>query len=79
MLHFYVYRAPKRPKPRKVQYPAIFLFDDNWNDYGYETLFKSRIQLDAHSEEIELGEVKILEISDEGLIYSPGSTTISPV
>jgi predicted ATPase len=71
MLYFYVYRAPKRPKPRKVQYPAVFLFDDNWDDFGYKTLFKSSIQLDADSREIELGEVKILEISDEGPISSP--------
>jgi hypothetical protein len=37
MLHFYVYRAPKRPRPTKVQYPAVFLFDDGWDDYGYKS------------------------------------------
>jgi predicted ATPase len=71
MLHFYVYRPRKRPKPSKVKYPAIFLFDDNWDDYGYRTLFRASIQVDANEEEKELGEVKILQISKSRTIYSP--------
>lgn len=71
MIHFYVYRPPKRRKPRDVRFPAVFLFDDNWNDYGFYTLFKASIQLAAETEEIELGEVKILEISGEEAIYTP--------
>jgi hypothetical protein len=44
MIHFYVYRAPKRPKPKTVKYPAVFLFDDNWDDFGYKTLFDASIR-----------------------------------
>jgi hypothetical protein len=71
MIHFYIYRAPKRPKPTKVQYPAVFLFDDNWDDYGYKTLFRVSIVLEKGAEEVELGEVKILEVADGERIYVP--------
>jgi hypothetical protein len=82
LLHFYVYRSPRRRKPSNVKYPAVYLFDDNWNDYGYYTLFKASIKLHADADEIELGEVKILEISDEDVIYTPriedDFTTLGP-
>lgn len=71
MIHFYVYRAPKRPKPKIVKYPAVFLFDDSWDDYGYKTLFSASIQIDKDSEEVDLGELKILEISRSGVVHSP--------
>jgi energy-coupling factor transporter ATP-binding protein EcfA2 len=71
MIHFYVYRAPKRPKPTKVQYPAVFLFDDNWDDYSYKTLFRASIVLEKDVEEIELGDVKILEVAGGERIYAP--------
>lgn len=70
MLHFYVYRQPKRPKPKTVSYPAVFLFDDSWNDFGYTTLYVASILLEEGGEEIELGQVKILEI-EEKPIYAP--------
>lgn len=82
MLHFYVYRSPRRRKPSEVKYPAVYLFDDNWNDYGYYTLYKASIKLSADADEIELGEVKILETSDENVIYTPtikdDFTTLGP-
>ena len=72
MIYFYVYRTPTRPKPKKVKYPAVFLFDDNWDDYGYKTLYDASIQIDKNSEEINLGQVKILETAkDKRRIYSP--------
>lgn len=71
MLHFYVYRAPRRPKPRDVSYPAVFLFDDNWDDFGFKTLYKASIKLDADADEVQLGEVKILEISEDDPIHTP--------
>ncbi|WP_315727466.1 MULTISPECIES: AAA family ATPase [unclassified Bradyrhizobium] len=70
MIHFYVYRQPKRPRPKKVKYPAVFLFDDNWDDYGYKTLFNASIVFEEGAEEIELGPVKLLEIGDSP-IYAP--------
>lgn len=71
MIYFYVYRAPKRPRPTKVRYPAVFLYDDNWDDFGYKTLFRSSIVLEKGAEEIELGDVKILEITDSERVYVP--------
>jgi len=71
MIYFYVYRAPKRPKPTKVKYPAVFLLDDNWDDYGYKTLFRVSIVLEQGVKEIELGETKILEIADNERILIP--------
>ena len=71
MIHFYVYRAPKRPRPTRINYPAVFLFDDNWDDFGYKTLFRASIVIEPQAEEIELGEVKILELSDANRIYQP--------
>jgi energy-coupling factor transporter ATP-binding protein EcfA2 len=62
MLTFYVYR---RPKPTKVKYPAVFLFSDGWDDYGYKTLFDARIKLSPEEDEIEIGSVKILETSKD--------------
>src|SRR5215471_794936 len=70
MIHFYVYRQPKRPRPTKVKYPAVFLFDDSWDDYGYKTLFVASIVVEEGADEIELGPVKILEIG-KGPVYSP--------
>lgn len=70
MIHFYVYRAPGRPKPKSVRYPAVLLFDDNWDDYGYTTLFVASIVLKEGEDEIELGQVKILETGAKP-IYSP--------
>jgi hypothetical protein len=71
MLHFYVYRAPKRPRPTKVQYPAVFLFDDGWDDYGLKTPFRASIVLEEDAEEIELGGVKILEVAQGERVYAP--------
>lgn len=39
-------------------YPHIFLVWDNWNDYGYETLFGVKLHV-SESSEINLGSVKI--------------------
>lgn len=39
-------------------YPHILLIRDNWNDYGYETLFQARLSK-TPDEEIKLGSVKI--------------------
>lgn len=41
-------------------YPAIYLTDDNWDDFGLRTLFHVAIQLDAKSERVEIGDIKIL-------------------
>lgn len=71
MIHFYVYRPPKRPKPTKVKYPAVFLFDDNWDDYGYKTFFRASIVLEKGAAEIELGDVKILQVTEGERHYSP--------
>jgi hypothetical protein len=71
MIFFYIYRSPKRPKPTKVKYPAVFLLDDNWDDYGYKTLFRASIVLEKGAEEIELGDVKILEIAGDTRIREP--------
>lgn len=68
-LHFYVYRAPLRPKPVKVQYPAIFLFDDNWDDYGFTTLYRATIQISKDDPEFSLGELKILQTSPQGDVH----------
>lgn len=46
-------------------YPAIYLTDDNWDDFTFVTLFHVAIQLDATSERIEIGDVKILEKGQE--------------
>lgn len=72
MMHFYIYRPPRRPKPKTVKYPAVFLFDDSWDDFGYKTLFDATIKLSADSDEVHLGSVKILETAaGEPPIYSP--------
>jgi predicted ATPase len=72
-MHFYVYRPTARPKPKDVEYPAIFLFDDNWNDYGYTTLFRASFQASRNSDEVEIGELKILELPPPGAdpLHSP--------
>lgn len=47
-------------KPQSLlNYPAVVLVKDNWDDYGYKTLFYATLYV-SESESIELGGVKIL-------------------
>lgn len=39
-------------------YPHVFLIRDNWNDYGYETLFKASLR-ESEDQDALLGSVKV--------------------
>lgn len=45
--------------------PLIILRKDNWDDFGYKTLFYAEMMQPGHSEPTELGQVKILRAGQE--------------
>lgn len=53
-------------------YPNVTLIRDNWNDYGFCTLFRSRLHF-SPEETIDLENVKILQkgLGDEGITMLP--------
>ena len=50
--------------PPKSDFPVAILRRDNWNDYGYKTMFSVTIWL-SRAESIELENVKVLERGQE--------------
>lgn len=46
-------------------YPAVFLYDNGWDDYGYKTLFNAFIYLKANGVPVDIGEVKIVNVESE--------------
>ena len=63
-MRFYVRNWREAPPPHAV-YPYVVLQNDNWDDYGYETLFHSKVYL-SHDWVVDLRGVKILKIHQEG-------------
>jgi hypothetical protein len=56
-----------------AQYPTAVLLRDNWNDYGYNTMFSVRLHL-SHDRSLDLENVKILQQAQEsGLTPLPRS------
>lgn len=68
-IHFYIYRQ-RRPNRDTLAYPAVLLFDDNWDDYGFKTLFRATLIESETADEYEIGEVKILQ-KNRHVIYTP--------
>ena len=52
--------------PQSDNYPYVVLVRDNWNDYGYRTLFHPTIHT-AQNESVDLRDVKILKLGPESL------------
>jgi hypothetical protein len=53
----------RNKKPEK--YPAVSLYKDGWNDYGYYTLYICSYWPSNESSRIELGMTKILQIENK--------------
>lgn len=54
-----------------VRYPCVLLFRNDWDDFGFKTMFRAQLHL-ARDEVFELGNVKILEAGQ-----TRGKTNIS--
>jgi len=71
----FLVRKPRGPWP-KEGLPAFVLEQDNWNDYGFQTLYRlSYVTLDANGRIVEdlIGPVKILraaQSSSDGLLIN---------
>lgn len=50
---------------KEEDYPFVELLSDNWNDYGYETLFTAYYYQSPKKESINLGAVKILHKTNQ--------------
>lgn len=61
-MKFYFLNYPNQIEKKKenADVPCVFLVDDNWDDYGFETLFHAYF-CDRNREIIELESVKILD------------------
>jgi ABC-type lipoprotein export system ATPase subunit len=56
-----IYRVPRRTSPgRDLKFPCLVLEEDNWNDFGYLTLFHVR-WFESSGKSIVLGDTKILQ------------------
>ena len=51
----------RRIHPQSQEYPYVVLVQDNWNDYGYKTLFHPTIYI-TPDESVNLHDVKILQL-----------------
>ena len=76
-------RRPRGPWPKKGL-PAFVLEQDNWNDYGFRTLYRlSYVSLDSKGKIIEdlIGPLKILRAGQgpsDGLLVNESFDTLSP-
>ena len=52
------------PTPDYKKYPFVELVNDNWNDYGFKTLFHPIVHL-SQKRYVNLGNVKILKLDQE--------------
>jgi hypothetical protein len=60
-VNFYSLPDRKFPQPPSgIKYPAIVFFKNNWNDYGYETLYRVIVYTSINKSE-EIGHLKILQ------------------
>ena len=50
--------------PQHASYPFVVLTDDNWDDYGFKTLFHAAIYL-SKDQTVDLRNVKILQLNQE--------------
>lgn len=48
------------------EFPVIYLKRDNWDDFGFKTMFDARLYLSHRHPPLELGPVKILKRGQEG-------------
>lgn len=55
------------------QAPCVVLYDDNWDDYSFKTLFNAWLVVPHQNEPIDLGHVKILDkrLSGSGRTHLP--------
>ena len=67
-MHFFVINR-RGSWPQEAPFPHVILERDTWNDYGFETLFRSKLRL-AHDYVVDLREVKILR-RDQGVGRTP--------
>jgi energy-coupling factor transporter ATP-binding protein EcfA2 len=79
----FLIRKPRGPWP-KVGFPAFVLEQDNWNDYGFQTLYRlSYVTQEAGGKLNEdlIGPVKILrrgQSSSDGLLLTEAFNRLSP-
>ena len=71
-MHFYV--KEKDERILDLSFPCCILTKDNWNDYGYYTLF-SLSYLQNEQEKIEIGNVKIIQ-HDKTSPFLPSHFTV---
>ena len=62
-MRFFV-RARGENRPQDASYPFVVLTDDNWDDYGFKTLFHAVIYL-SKDQTVDLRTVKILQLNQE--------------
>lgn len=60
LLYITEFLGKEAKRPRK--YPCAVMVQDNWDDYGFKTTFSCVLHL-SHSEQIDLGNIKILHIN----------------
>jgi len=61
--------------PRGIEYPALALVKDGWNDYGYYILY-NLILYKTRDESIEIGNVKILDKRTDSTIIPDSFTSL---
>jgi len=71
---FVVTKGRKPSIPSTEVFPCITLYEDNWNDFGFTTLFHAYLWLAPNGGPIVLGGVKIIQKDKKGTIV--GTTSL---
>lgn len=61
---------------KDVKFPALALVSDNWNDFGYFTLFNLVIFINRYEEE-EIGNIKILQKNSDNTVLPSDFTQLN--
>lgn len=56
----FIVRDVLKPWPSPPSYPAVYLINDNWDDFGFKTLFVAHLKESSDASPYEVGYLKVM-------------------